>query len=337
MWRGKKMNEPSTWRELLRQLIRDPREKQRIATELGINAATLVRWVHNETDPRPQNLRQLLRASLQYREKMRELVALEFPEFSAEAKDGLPEDVDTLQEIPAGSYASVLHAYVTATKRQRFWSVCNLILQEALRQLDPSQLGMTISVAQCVPPLEGRKVRSLREHVGRGTHPWKATQKHEIAFLGIESLAGYAVANSRMLTIQDKSERQMRFPVRWLEWEESAVTCPILREGRTAGSLLVSSTQPNYFLPFRETLIQNYAELIVLAFEPEEFYEQHNIQLEVMPSYEIQEEHFNDLRQRISDTMAEGSKMNPPLTISQVEQQVWQQLEEEFIHLAHNS
>ncbi len=28
---------------------------------------------------------------------------------------------------------------------------CNLILQEALRQLDPGQLGMTISVAQCVP------------------------------------------------------------------------------------------------------------------------------------------------------------------------------------------
>src|SRR5258708_12935275 len=102
------MNEPSTWRELLRQLIRDPREKQRIATELGINAATLVRWVHNETDPRPQNLRQLLRASLQYREKMRELVPLEFPEFSPEPKDGFPKYVDTLQDIPAASYPDVL-------------------------------------------------------------------------------------------------------------------------------------------------------------------------------------------------------------------------------------
>src|SRR5260221_772356 len=126
------MGDPSTWREFLGQLIRDSQEKQRIAAELGINSATLVRWVHNETDPRPQNLRQLLRASLQYREKMRELVALEFPEVSAEAKDGLPEDVDTLQEIPAGSYASELHAYVTATERHRFCSVCNLIFQDAL-------------------------------------------------------------------------------------------------------------------------------------------------------------------------------------------------------------
>ena len=56
------MGDPSTWREFLGQLIRDSQEKQRIAAELGINSATLVRWVHNETDPRPQNLRQLLKA-----------------------------------------------------------------------------------------------------------------------------------------------------------------------------------------------------------------------------------------------------------------------------------
>lgn len=331
------MGDPSTWREFLGQLIRDSQEKQRIAAELGINSATLVRWVHNETDPRPQNLRQLLKALPHHRQKMRELVAVEFSEFSTDAKDGLPQDLDTSREIPSASYAVVLHTYVNAPKRQRFWSVSNVILQEALRQLDPSQQGMTISVAQCVPPRAGWKVRSLREHIGRGTHPWKATLKHEVAFLGIESLAGYSVANSRMLTSQDKSERQMRFPAKWLTWEESAVACPIMHEGRIAGCLLFSSTQPNYFLPFRETLIQQYAELMVLAFEPEEFYDQQDIQLELMPSYEIQEEHFSNLRQRISNAMAEGSKMNSSMTIGQTELMVWQQLEEELIQHALNN
>src|SRR5258708_35653110 len=105
MWRGKKMNEPSTWRELLRQLIRDPREKQRIATELGINAATLVRWVHNETDPRPQNLRELLRASVRYRAKMRESRALEVPEVSAGARPACPAAPAALQRRPAAPQA----------------------------------------------------------------------------------------------------------------------------------------------------------------------------------------------------------------------------------------
>ncbi len=330
------MQVASTWRELLGQLTRDPKEKQRIATELGVNAATLVRWVHNETDPRPQNLRQLLKAVPQHRQKMRELVAQEFEEFSSDPKGGSPEDTDTSYEIPSGTYSSVIHIYITTPKQQRFWSVSNLILQEALRQLDPSQQGMTISVAPCVPPKEGQKVRSLREHVGRGTHPWKATLKHDVAFLGIESLAGYAVSNSRLLSIRDKYERQMRFPAKWLDWEESAVACPIMREDRIAGCLLASSTQPSYFLSFREKLVQNYAELMVLAFEPEEFYAQDEIQLGLMPSYETQEAHFSNLRRRIADTMSEGSKRQPPLAIAQAELLVWQQIEEEFLQLAHN-
>ena len=50
------MQELPSWRVLLGQLIHDPQERNRIANELGINPATLVRWAHNETNPRPQNL-----------------------------------------------------------------------------------------------------------------------------------------------------------------------------------------------------------------------------------------------------------------------------------------
>ncbi len=329
------MQELPSWRVLLGQLIHDPQERNRIANELGINPATLVRWSHNETNPRPYNLSQLLKVvAPPNRQKLQESIAEEFPEFGIEAGEEII--VDASIEIPSGTYASVLHTCITAPKRQRFWLVSNLILQEALRQLDPNLLGMTVSIAQCVKPRDGNKVRSLREHVGRGTHTWKATLKHEVAYLGIDSLAGYALSNAHLLVIQDKSDSQVFYPARWLDWEKSSAVCPIMREGRFAGCLIVSSTQPGYFLSYRQTLIQNYAELLILAFEPDEFYDPADIQLAIMPDFEVQEQYFQTIRRRIANAMEEGSSRKPPLTISEAEQFVWQQLEEEFVQLIEN-
>jgi len=325
------MQEHSSWRILLGQLIHDPQERNRIANELGINPATLVRWAHNETNPRPQNLAQLLKVvASANRQKLQESIAEEFPEFGIKINEDIIED--TSIEVPSTTYSSVLHTYVTTPKRQRFWLVSNLILQEALRQLDPNLLGMTISIAQCVKPRVGNKVRSLREHVGRGTHPWRATMRHEVAYLGIESLAGYALSSANLLSIQDRSDKLLFYPARWLDWEESSAVCPIMREGRFAGSLIVSSTQPGYFLSYRETLIKNYAELLVLAFEPEDFYELSDIQLALMPEFEVQEQYFQTIRQRVTKIMEDGSDM----TISEAEQAVWQQLEDEFVQLIQN-
>src|SRR5215469_4656978 len=220
------MLELPSWRILLGQLIHDPQERNRIANELGINPATLVRWSHDETNPRPYNLSQLLKVlTPPNRQKLQEAIAEEFPEFGTKAVEEII--IDPSIEIPSGTYASVLHTYITTPKRQRFWLVSNLILQEVLRQLDPNLLGMTVSIAQCVKPRDGNKVRSMREYVGRGTHPWKATMKHEVAYLGIDSLAGYALSNAHLLVIQDRSDDQTFYPARWLDWEKSAAVCPI--------------------------------------------------------------------------------------------------------------
>jgi len=109
-----------------------------------------------------------------------------------------------------------------------------------------------------------------------------------------------------------------------------------MQDGSSAGCLIFTSTQPSYFTPYREALIQNYAELMVLAFEPEEFYPPKDIQLGIMPDFDKQEQYFNTLRQRVAKAMAEGSKRQPPMTIMEAEQLVWQQLEEEFLQLAQN-
>lgn len=326
------MQETHTWRTLLGTILQDLQERQRIATELGMNPMTLIRWANNETKPRVQNLQQLLRALPgKYRQSMIELLTIEFPEIALVVKNSMDED--SSQEIPSEFYTRVLRAHATTPRQQRFWSISNLILQQALGQLDSNQLGMEITVAQCMPPCNASKVRSLRERIGRGTKPWNTNVEQRVMFLGIESLAGYALTTLRQLVIQDRSERQNLFPGSWVEYEESAVACPITYEGRVAGCLLVSSTQPGYLLPFRQQLIQNCADLLVLAFVPEEFYASEEIELYPMPPPQVQVGHFSHLRQRISDVMLESYKNQRPINVLEAEQIVWQQIEKEFLYM----
>ena len=54
------MQKPPTWRELLGSIIRDPQERQRIASDLGVRTITLMRWANGESNPRLQTLHQLL-------------------------------------------------------------------------------------------------------------------------------------------------------------------------------------------------------------------------------------------------------------------------------------
>ncbi|HZU68508.1 MAG TPA: GAF domain-containing protein [Ktedonobacteraceae bacterium] len=326
------MQETQTWRALLGTIISDSQERQRIANELGMNPMTLIRWANNETKPRVQNLQQLLRAiPAKYRESMTNLLIVEFPDMARLIQD--PLDEKSLQEIPSAFYTSVLRAHATTVKQQRFWSISNLILQQALGQLDSNLLGMEITIAQCMPPAHGSKVRSLRERTGRGTRPWNTNIEQRSLFLGIESLAGYALTSQRLMTIQDRNESQIQFTERWTEFEESAAACPIIFQGRLAGCLLVSSTQPHYFLPFRLQLIQNYADLLVLAFEADEFYAPEDIELLPMPSLEEQQAYIAQLRQRISEVMLESYKAGRSINVMDAERIVWQRLEDELLQL----
>jgi hypothetical protein len=104
-------------------------------------------------------------------------------------------------------------------------------------------------------------------------------------------------------------------------------------EGKVAGSLLVSSTQPNYFLLLQQTLIQDYADLIALAFRSEEFYETQQIALGLVPLQEVQQAYFSVFRQRLSETLVQAARQQQALTVIQAEQLVWQQFEEELLQL----
>ena len=325
------MDRSISWRELLGRSIGDVHERQRIATALGINPATLTRWAANETNPRPQNLRELLRALPLQRKELLQLIQLEFPEFEADSK--VLDQEDSLTTIPAAFYTSVLDSFITTRRSQRFWTVCNLVLNQALGQLDPNGLGMAITVAQCMPPSRDGKIRSMREAAGRGTPPWQSTLTRDALFLGIESLAGYAITKGRTFTAENRIDRLGFYPIRWEEWEESAVVSPIWFEYRIAGCLVASSTQASYFLPFRQNLIEQYAKLMTLAFEPEDFYEQQDIQLMIMPEREVQQTKASNFRQRLSTVLLEVGRNQQTIDIEQSELLVWKQLEEEFLEL----
>ncbi|HLX55717.1 MAG TPA: hypothetical protein VKR83_01710, partial [Ktedonobacteraceae bacterium] len=132
------------WRQLLGMIIQDARVKQRIFDELGVQPITLNRWVDGDSDPRPQNLKQLLNVLPEYREQFIELLGDEYTEILAPGAD------DASRDIPSQFIASVLSARANTRREMRFWSLSTLIIRQALGQLDPDRLGMAITVVRCM-------------------------------------------------------------------------------------------------------------------------------------------------------------------------------------------
>lgn len=323
------MGKPRTWRELLGASIETSQERQRIANELGVRTITLTRWVNHESEPRPQNLRHLLRALPQHYELLLSLIEDEYPNFRASLAE---EDMASASTtIPTEFYDRVLHALANHPRMLRTQAIYDLVLQQILKHLDPGRVGMSVSVVLCLPPLHGDIVHSMRESVSMGTPPWHTDPGQQTIFLGAESLAGYAVTYRRSVAAQNPEERQHLFPAHWVEHEQSAAASPIMREGKVVGCLVVSSAQPYYFVPFRQALVERYASLLALIFEPDEFYPIEQIELRLMPPHEEQLPYFANFRDRVLDTMRLAAQEGQSLSYTQAQLSVWQQIEEELI------
>jgi hypothetical protein len=323
------MANPTSWRDLLQSIIKDPGEKERIATELRLNPVTLTRWSTGLSQPRPQHLQRLLRVvPSTYRHPFVALVQQEDPSFRDEAVADSPTYLDP--DFLRGVWKMRAETQPVLL----FWTLCKHVLQHALRQLDPQQAGMSISVVQCMPPAHDGRINSLREVFGRGTPPWPAELEREVMFLGAESLAGYVVSRMHPEAVDDLRAASAYLPHYKVGHEVSAAAVPLLYANRVAGCLLVSSTLPNYFaLPVRFQLVQDYASLIVEAFAPEQFYSHEQIHLQLMPSFEVQQGLLVTLQDRIKVLMlaAQSESTRPPLTHSQAELLAWRQLEEELL------
>jgi hypothetical protein len=326
-----------TWRELLGIIISDAKERQRLIETLDITPITLNRWLNGESDPRPQNLRHLLSVLPQHRERFIELLKEE--RGLGDLVNPIPDE-EPSGEIPAEFYARVFVAHSTMADNLRFWSICNLILQQALGQLDPERQGMSIWVVKCMQPSGPyNKVRSLREVVGQGTYPWSGNLEQQAMFLGAESLAGNVVTLCRHGIIENLDEEHNLMPAARVDFEKSAAIYPILFAGRIAGVLLISSTQYNHFLlQSRTALAQSYADLIALSFEPDDFYAPEDIALCVMPTHKEQKQYFARFRQLMANTMITAASNNRPVNNIEADHIVWQRLEDELLLLPiHNN
>jgi hypothetical protein len=184
-----------------------------------------------------------------------------------------------------------------------------------------------------MPPSDDHIVRSLREIIGRGTPPWKRELEQNAILLGAESMAGYVVTTGRSITSQNLKEEKGMYPAHKAEWEVSATAHPIMRAGHIAGCLVASSTQPDYFPPSRTILVQNYADLLVLVFEPKDFYELANIRFGVFPRYDIQQSYLVNFQERVAQLMIDALRKQRPLSSTEAEQIMWQQVESELLQL----
>ena len=162
---------------------------------------------------------------------------------------------------------------------------------------------------------------------------WKMEQQSIL--LGVESLTGYAVMSLQLMVNQNLREKRIYVAGYRGQWEESAASTPIKRCGGVAGSLLVSSTQPDYFVPARCMLVEQYAALLASAFACEDFYEPQLIELGLVPSAQEQRPYFSGFQQRVLQLMKEAAREQRPMTYSQAEQQVWQQIEEELLRVSY--
>ncbi len=326
------MQEKKTWRNFLDSIISNTKERRRLAEELGITPITLTRWVTGESNPRQQNLRRLLKVLPAQREQLRDLIREEegFEEFSDTIKD------TSYEEISSQFYTKFMVARASTTESLYYWSTSRIILEAALTQLDPNQLGMSLWVVRCMPPSGPyNKVRSLRESVGVGTPPWNTNFDQKSMFLSAESLTGNVVTLCRSAIVENLDEEHNLLPAARDEYEKSCAICPILYAGRVAGAFLVSSTQYNYFLSHsRAGLVQKYADMLALTFEPEDFYKTEDIALCIMPPQKEQKEYFSPFRHMTLQMLVAASRDNAPISNKEAEMKVWQDLEEKLIQVS---
>jgi hypothetical protein len=190
---------------------------------------------------------------------------------------------------------------------------------------------MSLSLISCMPPSQGHKVRSLREIGGMGTHPWKHDLEQKMYFFGAESMIGYTIMHLHHNVINSKEELTF-CPVQWTDHEKSAATFPVLNQARVAGGLVASSSIEHFFTEARVALLQDYANLAGLIFEPKEYHAFADIDLWEMPDYKQQEKYmFRQFNQRISRKFSDALNEQKHLSIHDAKLQAWQDMETEML------
>ena len=321
--------EVRSWREVLRKIIQDPKERRRLAQALDVDIRTLERWADGTSNPRSHNLLQLLDALPTYRYTLTTLITQEFPELvpRIEASEVIVEE--TIASIPSDLYDRILTDRSNAFSPLVRWNLSSLILQQLASQLDSSHTGVVTILVQCVPLLQGeqQKVQSLREQFVEYSTAWTGTARGKY-FLGAESLAG-AVVSTCQPQIYNDTKQEHFLLVHDTQEMNSIAVYPVQVAGKVAGCVLALSTQQNFFSKLRLEVMRRYSILLTLVFQEREFYALEDIELQMMPSADVQLFFLSSFNERVNDLLSQAEQHGTPIRRSQAEQVVLNQFLED--------
>ncbi len=324
------MIEIRTWRDLLRKIIIDSQEGKRIAKELGVYPTTLYRWTAGTSNPRPHNIKALLKAVHQYQKELSELVAKEYP-LLVDAENIFASEKE---EIAGSFYSQALSTYTASPASLRGSALRLLVLQHIVRQFSKINSGIEIVIVELVTPNDRvQKIRSLRITEGRGNPPFASTYELKPVLIGIESLAGSAIMHCKTFATQNKEELELQFPSDVIKgsYTVSMTACPILLADSLAGCIVASSSVENFFLPFRIDILKSYVDLLTLTFNNEDFYNRSSIELATMPDKKTQDTVLAKFQQRVTCIIMDSDDREIVLSRSEAEKIAWKQVEEEIL------
>jgi transcriptional regulator with XRE-family HTH domain len=309
-----------TWRELLEVLLEDPYALEKVTKLLHISQNTLMQWIHSKTNPNFRILQQILDAFPDDYDALLELIQREFPDFVPERS----ADSEAPREILAPFHKRLSETLRESLPTLRLWSTCQLVLQQAMQQLDPYRTGMIMAIMKCTSPSPGEKVRSLHGYLGLGSSIWTGNWYQQPLLFGSDSLSGYTATVGKIQVIQDLQSDLQGISFYNVDDMRSILVIPILSSDKCAGSLYVASTYPDYFRSRRLELVQQYVECLVRAFNQEEFYSPEQMQLSLIP-YQTQISYFNQMQQY-------AQNMTRKVIIkTQCKQSRWEYTEDEII------
>ncbi len=313
----------SAFSALLTSILKGDRaEVLRIAREVGVSENTVYRWLNGSSVPRTSHLQALLNVLFQTRQTILMGSKGILPASSSRSAGMSSEYWDVQKEV----YRRVLEqAATTLDDISRRWHIIETIFEYALLQLDPEHHGLALAYARLMPPSSDGFIHSLYESEMRGQGLFAFSLDCK-TYLGSTTLAG-AAASFQRVQIWSVSDTEGRTPVGFDEHEASSCAAPVMRGGRIAGVLIVSSAQSGFV---RHSVIArtvtDYSNLLAVALTDNDFYAISQVRLVPMPDLAWQRDLLRrSYLNRVIECARKGS-----LSLPEAEQMVLQDMEEEF-------
>lgn len=315
--------QPTAFSSVLRHILKnDHAEIGRVAREISVSEVTVHRWMSGQSEPRSNSLKKLLDALPEHRGNLTGALTQTY-------RHVVDSVSPSNREVQKDIYRRVLElSAMPLDDDDRLWHIMQSLFDYALLQLDPERHGLAITYAQLMP-VRDDGIHSLYEWEMRGQFPWSYSLDCRV-YLGSTTLAGACAAVQRMQKWNAIHEEERILFVAD-ENEQSACAAPVMRGGRIAGVLIVSSALPDFFEEDASCqAVIEYANLLAVGLKESDFSPSALLNLVPMPDLHWQREEIRrNYRNRVSLCARKYQ-----LSLPEADARVRCDMEEEFERLA---